>query len=138
MTKKHFRKMAYRLSTVQPIESHTFEDIVQYQRWEMCCEAVADTLAEVNPNFQRNTFLEACHRRYWRGRKAPGKGVDMDMNFDARYEQWRNRVREQFRQDHPDLAKCRHEICEDGTVFVHAGGAYPMQYTGYELWSESR
>ena len=55
MTAKHFEMIAaaFRRSRPDPNSSHHIQ-------WEKDVEAIASACAEVNPNFNRSRFVDAC------------------------------------------------------------------------------
>ena len=65
MSKKHFRRLAWDLAQIEPADPEYRSHLV----WHACCEAVADTCAACNSNFQRGLFLAACHAKWWEGKK---------------------------------------------------------------------
>ena len=56
MTKKHFTILAEALKSSKPEDPHP----IFYTQWEHDVQAVADACQEVNSNFNRPRFLEAC------------------------------------------------------------------------------
>ena len=67
MTKKHFRKLAHGLATIEPVNVEEAE----YAIWESCVYMVAGVCEAENPRFDRGRFLEACHYDYWKTHKVP-------------------------------------------------------------------
>jgi hypothetical protein len=57
MSRKHFRALADALKAEKPGDNWNPNKRVQ---WELDVKAIANTCAQFNPNFQRDTFLAAC------------------------------------------------------------------------------
>jgi hypothetical protein len=66
MTKKHFNKMAFYLSQVEPASN---DDC--HLNWSSCCHKMAQMCAESNARFDTERFIEACHFDYWKSHKQP-------------------------------------------------------------------
>lgn len=64
MTRKHYARVAHVLSIrVQKIEAMDFTDpqrVAKYVEVRTVAHALADSFAEDNERFDRNTFLKAC------------------------------------------------------------------------------
>jgi len=75
MTKKHFRKLAYKLAMQEPRQDGALDESMildeRHETWQVCCAAVADACEYFSPRFSRGTFLVACHRDYWKNHKPP-------------------------------------------------------------------
>jgi hypothetical protein len=67
MSKKHFRRLAWELSRIEP--ENRLDG--KHDLWQACCEAVAQTCAFSNDRFDRRKFLDACHAEWWQGKKPP-------------------------------------------------------------------
>lgn len=61
MTKKHFRMLAKEFHDMKPIPVLN-DDYANkpYEMWSGMVAKAADVCAQVNPNFDRETFLTAC------------------------------------------------------------------------------
>lgn len=54
-------------------------------------------------------------------------------NFWVRYDKWQQSAIESFLEDYPGYEEYPVEVTEQGDVYVHAGGAYPLIFRGAVL-----
>jgi hypothetical protein len=68
-----------------------------------------------------------------------GHVMSKQKPFADRYQNWKDRVFEQFKADYPELEKIafQWECCENGDVFVHLEkSSYPIKLSGFESWED--
>ncbi len=66
MTKKHFKKMAFYLSQVEPDSNDDCHRV-----WLSCAHKMSQLCSEFNPRFDSEKFIIACHFEYWKIHKQP-------------------------------------------------------------------